>query len=221
MPHANPNKPPLWRLPFRAAALAWRGLPPGRIARFVASAALSVLIAAAYAQLFDWLDPHDYPPENGPLELGQAIVLAVTSLLLLVGIWRLRFEQRFFCALLGYALIFAILRETPRCVSEYYEGGLCIDTDWKPAIIALWTALFAFALWRRPLRLARRLEELSFFWVVPVALTGLLVVVSQVASSLVWVTTEETLELAAYLNLLFFAMALLRRPDRFEAPGGP
>jgi hypothetical protein len=181
-------------------------------------AALSVLVAfGCSALLASTLSANAVVMENGPHELLQAGTVALAGIGFLIAALRFDFEV-FYVTLLGSLGSFlAALRETPGCSSSFYDGGPCVTATWKDLIpVAGALAAIALVIYRR-VPLARRINELTIFWLVPVSATVLLLVAAGLAEAQNAVWIEETLELAAFANLLAFALVVHLQPRWFAS----
>lgn len=182
-------------------------------------------MAIACAVLVFPIDTKVYGPvENGWYETFQTLVLGLTTLVLLRLAVRSRHEIFYFSTSLAFLLPFAMVRETPRCGSPFYDGGACLTSDGKVWVVGLAAVMVTVIFAIRRIPLARSWSELTFFYAVPVAFTVLMLIGAELiasypnawtAENFVWV--EETLELAAYFNLLGLAIALSIWPRWFEA----
>lgn len=189
------------------------------IGGFMAVALLSLGVAWVGGLVFEpTTGPADFPLENGGHELLQAALVAAAGLLFLVAAVRFDFEIFYFSLFATFFCGLAVLRETPRCGSPFYDGGPCLTSNGKLLIgLALAAMLIALLVWRR-VPLARRVDELNFFWILPAGFSGVMLIAAEIMGSYYFeVWKEETLELASYLNLTVFAIAVNIRPEWFDS----
>ncbi|MER0237966.1 hypothetical protein [Fulvimarina sp. MAC8] len=188
------------------------------IALFLAFALLCLGIAAIAAVLLYPIDTLEIGPvENGWYESAQTVVLGLTTLIvlrLLVISWH---EIFYFSAGLAMLLPLAMVRETPRCGSHYYDGGACLTEDGKVLTVSIAIAVVIAILAIRRVPVAKAWRELTFFYAVPAAFSVSMLIGSEIFGKLVYVWAEETLEFAAYLNLLGLAVAVSIWPKWFIA----
>jgi len=155
--------------------------------------------------------------ENSPHELLQVATVALAAIGFLIAALRSDFEV-FYVTLLGsFGSAMAVLRETPACSSNFYEGGPCLTGTWKDLIpLGLAIGAVALVVYRR-VPLARRIREISLFWLVPVGASALMLVGAEWAEARDAVWIEETLELASFANLLAFSLVVHLRPRWYRA----
>lgn len=186
------------------------------------------LVALVFALSASWLlgnflepaiGPADFPIENGPHELFQAAVVGVAGLLFYQAALRFDFEIFYVGLVSAFGCALAVLRETPRCGSPYYDGGPCLTSDGKAFIaVTVAVAILGLAALRRE-PVARRASELNFFWLTPVAACAGLLLAADIFGGIYYmVWEEETLELAGYVVLLMLALAVNLRPNWFDVP---
>lgn len=149
--------------------------------------------------------------ENGPVEIAQLVLLALSVVLYAFRLFRATDAIAAVCITATFVLIGAMLRETPRCSSTFYEGGLCLNSFAKDAgmIMAIAGALLA-AYWRRSsLRGAFRPEAVILFW--PLPFSALLLFGAVAAEHFHSQGVEELLELGAYFYTTAHAVWLVQR----------
>ncbi|MEF2551832.1 hypothetical protein VQ042_10750 [Aurantimonas sp. A2-1-M11] len=179
-------------------------------------AGLSVLAAIGFSVLLMGSDSGAAAmAENSPHELLQAGTIALAALVFFLAALRFDFEI-FYVTLLGsFGSSMALLRETSSCTSDFYTGGPCLTATSKDLIpLAMAVVAVALLLYRR-VRLARHIRELSLFWLVPVGFSTLFLVIAELAEANIAVWVEETMELAAFANLLAFAVVIHLQPRWF------
>ncbi|MEN3791432.1 hypothetical protein [Fulvimarina sp. MAC3] len=162
------------------------------------------------------------PVENGWYETIQIGILGLTGLVVLRLALTSRHEIFYFSACLAMLIPLAMVRETPRCGSPFYDGGACLTSDGKFLIVSLSISVVVAILSVRRVPMAKSWNELTFFYAIPAVLTALMLLGSEMVLKLpsawiagIFVWLEETLELAAYLNLLGFVIALSLKPRWF------
>jgi len=150
--------------------------------------------------------------ENGPVEYLQAGMVLIASAIFAYLASRSR-RMLFALALVAASLLFiAALRETPRCGSDYYPGGLCLEGSWKHGATALAALLIPIGIsfrWRE-IRAGFSFSAILSFW--PLGLSALILAPAEFSEKLGWVAFEEILELISYLLALSFALVLLGKP---------
>ncbi|MBB4001034.1 hypothetical protein GGR03_000081 [Aurantimonas endophytica] len=190
---------------------------------FSALALCSLAIAWVFSLIVEpTTGPTEFPTENGPSELLQAAMVIVAGMLFFLAALRFSFEIFYASLAIAVACWLAAVREFPRCGSEYYDYGPCLSNNTKGLIVlgAIGLAVALMAIRREPL--SRHLRELNFFWIVPCALSGAMLVIAEIIGESyyrVWI--EETIELASYLNLLVFAGVLNLSPHWFQTLRAP
>ncbi|GGD32211.1 hypothetical protein [Aureimonas glaciei] len=168
-----------------------------------ALAALSGSIAADVDQMRFFFD------ENGPIEILQAVCLALTAVIFAVAFLRSSGARALYCVAAFGAIVTATTRETPRCSSAFYDGGMCLTSTGKDWIVVLGAVLCLAALvWRR-LNWRKVLHPVALRWVWPSFGVMAMLAGAEVAEHVVWMAMEESLELAAYLYLAAFALWFL------------
>ncbi|EAU42681.1 DNA polymerase III subunit chi [Fulvimarina pelagi HTCC2506] len=172
-------------------------------------------LAALVAYPFDTLKVG--PVENGWFESAQTFALGLTVLLSVEALLKARHEIFYFSATLVILLPLAMVRETPRCGSPFYDGGLCLTANGKALTVMIAIALVVALVAIRRVSFARSWRELTFFYAVPVAVTLSMLVGAEILGKLIYVWAEEIFELAAYLNLFGLALAVRMRPSWFSA----
>ncbi|MCP3056381.1 hypothetical protein [Aurantimonas marianensis] len=189
------------------------------IVAFLILALLSLTVTWTGSLIFEpTAGKADYPAENGWHELLQAALLLSAAVLFYAAAVRFGFEIFYFSLFAAFFCGLAVLRETPRCASSYYEGGPCLSSDGKLIIgFALAATVIALLAWRR-IPLARQVRDLNLLWILPVGFSGLMLIAAEIMGSYyIEVWKEETLELASYVNLTVFAMVLNIRPGWFDS----
>ena len=155
--------------------------------------------------------------ENGPIETIQAILVGLAAALFYLAALRLDFEIFYGALMRSLGSGLALLREIPGCASHFYDSGVCLGDCSKDGLTVLLVAVVTgLALLRRG-PLARHLRELGFFWLVPSGIAFAILVAGEAMEHLHFEAYEETLELAGYLDLVVFALALNLKPERFDA----
>lgn len=159
-----------------------------------------------------WYEP--YPQleaalfsENGLVETPEFIALGIAVAVFAYRAVRSDDPVGAICVAIAFVLANAMVRETSRCDSAYYDGGLCFPTQvWKTVAVGLLVAVAAGALWRRRqhLRAALSIRQLGAFW--PMWVAFLLLVVAEIAEKYSLLGAEETLELFAYLYVIAFGL---------------
>ncbi|WP_102957919.1 hypothetical protein [Mangrovicella endophytica] len=207
-------------LPFRAALTALRRVTVRQAVLFLGIAAASLVLAYVIAQLTQFETVNGAYPESGWLEGLQSVVLLVAIVVLGVAAARFRSELYAVAVTAGFFTLFLLIRETPQCTSRFYDGGVCLNEPWKVITAVLWTlGLIALLIVKR-IDWPDRVEELRLFWVWPALASFLFLVTGETAEQLHFLTTEEMLELAAYINLLLFSFALNLWPGLFDPQRG-
>lgn len=208
----------------RAAAtrVDFRGTPTPRplpwIIGGVAVAALAVLVGTLAAGL----DPvRSIFDENGPIEIVQAACLAITAVIFVAAFLKSTGARALYCVTAFGAIVTATTRETPRCGSAFYDGGMCLTHTGKDSIVVLAAVLCLLALLWRPLDWRKVLHPVALRWVWPSFGVVAMLAGSEIAEHAVLMTLEEALELAAYLYLAAFALWFLyhSQPGHTAFPG--
>lgn len=163
-----------------------------------------------------WYEP--YPQleaalfsENGVVETPEFIALAIAMAVFAYRAARSDDPVGAICVAVAFVLANAMVRETSRCDSAYYDGGLCFPTQiWKDVTVALLVAIAAVGLWRRRkhLQAALSIRRLGVFW--PMWVAFFLLVVAEAAERHGLLGAEETLELFAYLYVVAFGLWVQR-----------
>jgi hypothetical protein len=159
-----------------------------------------------------WYEP--YPQleaalfnENGVVETPELIALGIAAALFAYRAVRSDDPVGAICVAVAFVLANAAVRETSRCDSAFYDGGLCFPTQtWKNVTVALLVAIAAGALWQRRgrLRAALSIRQLGVFW--PMWVAFFLLVIAETAERYGLQGAEETLELFAYLYAIAFGL---------------
>lgn len=206
------------RLVLEMIRIAWKRRSLREILFFLASAAVSMAVAAAvYVGLRQaGVSEELLVSENGPFESLQAYALGLAGILFAVA--ALRFRAELFYGALGMAFVsgLAVVREIPSCESPFFEGGTCLAGNSKIWIVAALCALGVAALILKREPLARHLRDLTFFWIVPSFFAGILLLAADAMEGRHNVMLEETLELGSYLTLVAFSVALNLKPAQFK-----
>lgn len=192
---------------------------------WLAGAALLVLLAVLAGT--GWRDDDALGrtfAEDGPVELVQVAVLLVASGLFTVAFARGLFAVGQASLVFAVAAIMAAMRETPRCDSPFYEGGVCIDGNLKDGVYVAMALLVVVGLVLKPSirpRLLTFRQNLivarHLLWTWPAVLAAGMIASSELLEASGFYRTEEALELAAYLYLAAFAAWMLREVDRLSA----
>jgi hypothetical protein len=147
--------------------------------------------------------------ENGPIELAQAFCLAVTAAIFAAAFLKSTGARALYGLVAFWAIVTAMTRETPRCSSTFYDGGMCLTATSKDAIVVAAAVLCVIALVWRPLDWRRVLHPSAMRWVWPSLVVMALLAGAEVAEHTLRMTLEELLESAAYLYLAAFALWFL------------
>jgi hypothetical protein len=140
--------------------------------------------------------------ENGPVETPEMVALALALGVFVFRAARSNDPIGTMCIPIALVLAIALVRETPRCDSLSYDGGMCFPVQlWKDVVVALFVLVAAIAMVRRRqhLRAMFSIQRIHVFW--PVWVVALLLVTAEVAEKFEVLGTEETLEMLAYLYL--------------------
>lgn len=191
---------------------------PVEIIGFAGLAALCLVAALAINGASELLDMSaESFAENGPIERFQVILIGGAGLLFFIASLRFDFEIFYASAVLALVSVIAVLRELPGCASLFYESGACLsDTAKDISTVMAFAILILLVAWRR-IPLARQIEELNMFWIVPAGYAGALLVIGEAMEHLHAVGLEETMETAAYLVIFCFAGLINAKPDWFDA----
>jgi len=149
--------------------------------------------------------------ENGLVETPEMIALIAALGVFAYRAWRTDDPIGGICAGIAMLLGIALVRETSRCDSPFYEGGVCFPNYiWKNSAYALvgiagGTALF---LRSRHARAVLSLAMFKAFW--PLGVAAVLVVSSQILEARSVQGSEEVLEFFTYVYLAAFGIWLTR-----------
>lgn len=148
--------------------------------------------------------------ENGPVEGSQTIVLGVAAAIFAARGWRSKGPVAFLCIAVVYVLLHAMVRETPRCDSPFYPGGICLTRTAKEALWVIFTVGLAALLF---LKRADFLDALkprwSFvFW--PLGVAFIMLLAGELAEHYNQEGIEETLEMLAYCYTLACSIWIYR-----------
>lgn len=184
---------------------------PG-LARWTGFAALLLLLAVLLGLYIQGLGDAGEAliAENGMIEAPQTIVLIGAIVLYALRFFRSADAVATVCITVIFILVFATVRETPRCSSPFYSGGPCLSEVAKTVIvgIALAAALLMAHRRRQNLREALRLRSLVPFW--PLSIAVLMLVGAQWGEQIGNQGVEEALEFSAYLYAIAHAAWILR-----------
>lgn len=153
---------------------------------------------ALEARLFD---------ENGVVETPELVALGISLLVFAYRAARSNDPVSAVCIVIAFLLINAMVRETPRCDSAVYGGGICFPTQmWKNVTVGLALVIAAVSLWprRQHWRVTLSRQHLYRFW--PMWVAFILLVAAEAAEHWGLLGTEETLELFAYLYVIAFGL---------------
>jgi hypothetical protein len=115
------------------------------------------------------------------------------------------------CIPIALALATAIVRETPRCDSLVYDGGICFPKElWEDVTVGVCIFIAATTLFRRRHHLWAifSIRRIHVFW--PVWVAAFLLVTAEIGEQFDVLGTEETLEFLAYLYLAAFGVWMHR-----------
>lgn len=178
--------------------------------------AAGVVLLCAGLLIGLWYEP--YPEleeaifsENGPVEAPEMIALAAAMVVFAYRAFRTDDPTGGICAGIAMLLAIALVRETSRCNSAFYEGGICFPGHfWKNSTYALLVAAGGTALFlrRRHARAALSVPVLNSLW--PLWVAAVLLASAEIAEEFGLMGAEETLELFSYLYLAAFGIWLNR-----------
>jgi hypothetical protein len=172
----------------------------------IAIAALAVALGTVAADVDQVRIAFD---ENGPIELVQAACLAVSAVIFAAAFLKSSGARALYCVIAFGAIVAATTRETPRCDSAFYDGGMCLTGGGKDSIVVAAAILCLLALLWRPLDWRKVLHPVALRWVWPSFFVMAMLAGSEIAEHAILMGLEESLELAAYLYLATFGLWLL------------
>jgi hypothetical protein len=149
--------------------------------------------------------------ENGPVETLEMVALTSAAALFILRAARSNDPIGTMCIPIAVALASALVRETPRCDSSFYDGGMCFpDRLWKHVIIGSFLTLAAIALFirRRHFFAVFSIQRIHVFW--PIWISALLLVIAEISEKYGAMGTEELVEFFAYLYLACFGVWMHR-----------
>ena len=137
--------------------------------------------------------------ENGPIEGLQSAVILAPIFVFAARTWRGRGPVALICAVLAFIMLHVLMRETPRCDSSFYPGGVCLYDPTKYALSAVFSViLLVVFLWRRNDVIDALKPRWSFlFW--PLGVAFVLLVAAEMMERRHMEGIEETLEMMSYL----------------------
>lgn len=172
----------------------------------------AVVLLATGLLIGIWYEP--YPDleaaifnENGPVETVEMLALALAMTVFIFRAIRSDDPVSLICIVIAFLLANAILRETPRCDSPFYDRGMCVPTRlWKNGFVFVLLAITSTGLWvrRRHLREVFSIRWPLMFWPLLAALA--LLVIAEIAEDFSVMGTEETLEAFAYFYSAAFGL---------------
>lgn len=157
------------------------------------AAALAGYLAEVYTDLDYYL-----LDENGPVEGFQTIVLGIAAAIFAARGWRSKGPVAFLSIAVVYVLVHAMVRETPRCDSPFYPGGICLTTTAKEALWVIFTVGLAVLLFTRRADLPDALKPRWSFVFWPLGVAFLMLLFGELAEHYNQEGIEETLEMLAY-----------------------
>ncbi len=157
------------------------------------AAALAGYLAEVYTDLDYYL-----LDENGPVEGFQTIVLGIAAAIFAARGWRSKGPVAFLSIVVVYVLVHAMVRETPRCDSPFYPGGICLTTTAKEALWVIFTVGLAVLLFTRRADLPDALKPRWSFVFWPLGVAFLMLLFGELAEHYNQEGIEETLEMLAY-----------------------
>jgi hypothetical protein len=162
--------------------------------------------------------------EDGPVELVQVVVLLAASALFAMSFVRGLFAVGQASLVLSVAGLIAAMRETPRCDSLFYEGGICIQGDLKNGVYVAMALLVVVGLILKPSirpRLLTLRQNLivarHLLWTWPAVLAAVAIASTEILEASGFYRTEEAMELAGYVYFAAFATWLLRNVGTLSA----
>ncbi|HEY4191040.1 MAG TPA: hypothetical protein VGM46_00195 [Mesorhizobium sp.] len=159
------------------------------------------LLLGWYYQFYPELRAETFD-ENGPVETLEMVALIAAAIIFAFRAVRSNDPIGTMCIPIVLILAIAFVRETPRCDSSFYDGGLCFRTErWKDVTVTLFLIAAAIALFRRRQHLAAVLSirKIHVFW--PIWLSAVLLILAEIGEAHGVLGTEESLEFFAYLYL--------------------
>ena len=172
--------------------------------------ALAVVAILLGITVRDYDEVQAFFDENGPIELIQAFCLAGTALIFAAAFLKSAGARALFCVVAFGAIVTATTRETPRCGSVFYDGGMCLTHTGKDTIVIAGAVLCLLALLWRRLDWRKVLHPVSLRWVWPSFIVMALLAGAEYSEHAMHEELEESLELAAYLYLAAFGVWFLR-----------
>lgn len=149
--------------------------------------------------------------ENGPVETLEMVALTSAAALFILRAARSNDPIGTMCIPIAMVLAIALVRETPRCDSSFYDGGMCFpDRLWKHVTIGLFLTVAAIALYirRRHFLAVFSIQRIHVFW--PIWISALLLVIAEISEKYGMMGTEEVVEFFAYLYLAGFGVWMHR-----------
>jgi len=137
--------------------------------------------------------------ENGPIEGLQSVVILAAILVFAARTWRGRGPVALTCAVLAFIMLHVLMRETPRCDSSFYPGGVCLYDPTKYALSAVFSVVLLVVLVRRRNDVIDALKPRWSFLFWPLGVAFVLLVVAEVMERRQMEGIEETLEMMSYL----------------------
>ncbi|MHA6643356.1 hypothetical protein [Mesorhizobium sp. A623] len=149
--------------------------------------------------------------ENGPVETLEMVALTSAAALFVFRAARSNDPIGTMCIPIALVLASAIVRETPRCDSSFYDGGMCFpDQQWKNVTIGLFLTIAAIALFirRRHFFAVFSIQRIHVFW--PIWISALLLISAEISERYGVMGTEEVVEFFAYFYLACFGVWMQR-----------
>ena len=200
-------------MPFARSALpSWPGTPRPAPLPWLSSACLIGLLSPLLGHGLLRLSASLFA-ENGTIEVAQAWLLVMGTVVFLAAYRRAADAKALFCVSMALLSLLALQREIPACESAFYDGGLCLPRTAKlPLSGAAILAAGLLALLKRP-RWRSFLDPRNLAWVWPVGVAALLLGLAEAAEHFLHQEMEETMEFGAYAYLLSFAIWVARTPS--------
>lgn len=179
---------------------------------------LAVAVVLLLTAVFVGLWFHPYPEliatvfsENGPVETLEMIALGSAAVIFMIRAARSDDPIGTMCIPIAMVLMMAFVRETPRCDSTFYDGGMCfpgrLAKNLTVGLILTFSAVALFIRRRHFLAMFDR-QRIHLFW--PIWVSALLLVTAEIGEEYGVMGTEELLEFFAYLYLASLGVWMLR-----------
>lgn len=149
--------------------------------------------------------------ENGQVESTQTIILLLTALVFAARAWRNHDPVAFICIPVACILLHAAMRETPRCNSAFYPGGVCLTAAVKYTFSAIIITITAVLLYVRRKDFIDALKPRYSFCFWPLGVAFLMLLAAEFAEGRHYYGIEEILEMLAYCYAFVCSIWIYRR----------